>query len=269
VIVGFWTGLLIKAALTAFVVVAASVLAERAGPYVAGVIAAFPVSTGPAYALLALEHDSGFIAQSALDSFVGNAAAAIFTVAYVLLAERLRLVVRLAACTLVWLVAAAAIHSVQWTAFGAAVAVILVFAPCIAFARRVKLGMPRPRRARRWYDLPGRALLVGGVVGTVVSVSHAIGPSATGIATVFPINISSMAIVVELRLGATMSAATVASAMRAMPGVTAAYLVLHLTAMPLGTWAGLAIWLLVCMAWSGGLLLASRRPAPVPGTAKP
>ncbi len=268
-IVGFWVGLLIKAALTAFVVVAASVLAERVGPYVAGVIAAFPVSTGPAYALLALEHDPAFIAQSALDSFIGNAAAAIFTVAYVLLAKRLGLVLRLAGCTLVWLVAAAAIHSVHWTSFGAAVAVILVFAPCIAFARRVTLGTPRPRRARRWYDLPGRALLVGAVVGTVVSVSHAIGPSATGIATVFPINISSMAIVVELRLGAAMSAATVASAMRAMPGVTIAYLVLHLLAEPLGTWPGLGVWLLVCMAWSGGLLFASRRPARMAGASEP
>ena len=82
---GFWLGLLLKMAITAGVVVAASVIAERTGPFVAGVLAATPVSTAPAYAMLAYAHDAGFIAQSALDSFAGNAAAAVFTVAYVVL----------------------------------------------------------------------------------------------------------------------------------------------------------------------------------------
>ena len=251
---GFWLGLLLKMAITAGVVVAASVIAERTGPFVAGVLAATPVSTAPAYAMLAYAHDAGFIAQSALDSFAGNAAAAVFTVAYVVLAPRLALLPRLAGCTLVWLAAAAAIHEVAWSVPGAVVLVTTTFALCVAFMWRVPMGAPRPRRGRRWYDLPGRALLVGGVVGTVVSVSRAIGPSATGIATVFPINISSMAIVIDLRLGSGMSAATVASAMRAMTGMTFAYLLLHLTVAPLGKWPALLVWLLACIAWSGSLL---------------
>jgi uncharacterized membrane protein (GlpM family) len=258
----FWLGLLLKAAITATVVVGASLLAERMGPFVAGVVAAFPVSTAPAYALLALEHDARFIAQSALDSFVGNSAAAVFTVAYVAMAPRLGLLARLAVASAVWLAAAALIHSVSWSVPAAILVVVVTFTPCIAFMRGVDMGAPRPRRGRRWYDLPGRAALVGGLVGTVVSVSRAIGPSATGIATVFPINISSMAIVVDLRLGQGVSAATVASAMRAMTGTTFAYLVLHTLVLPVGKWPALLVWLLTCMVWSGGLLVwRARRPA--------
>ena len=125
--------------------------------------------------------------------------------------------------------------------------------------------MRRGGGGRRWYDLPGRALLVGGVVGTVVSVSRAIGPSATGIATVFPINISSMAIVIDLRLGAGMSAATVASAMPAMTGMTFAYLLLHLTVAPLGKWPallGLAAGLHRLVGLAAGLGERGGRPPP-------
>ncbi|HEX4262038.1 MAG TPA: hypothetical protein VHY76_13155 [Acetobacteraceae bacterium] len=252
---GFWLGLLLKMAITATVVVAASMVAERTGPFVAGVLAATPVSTAPAYAMLAYAHDSAFIAQSALDSFAGNAAAAVFTVTYVTLAPRLPLAPRLACCALAWLAAAAIIHSIAWTVPEAVVLVTVTFAAAIAFMHHVPPGVARARRGRRWYDLPGRALVVGGVVGTVVSVSRAIGPTATGIATVFPINISSMAIVIDLRLGAGMSAATVASAMRAMTGMTFAYLLLHLIVAPLGKWPALLVWLLACITWSGSLLV--------------
>jgi hypothetical protein len=82
----FWIGLLARAAVSAFVVVAATVAAEAAGPFWGGLIVSLPIAAGPAYVMLALQHDSGFIAASALGSFAVNAASFVFLAALALLA---------------------------------------------------------------------------------------------------------------------------------------------------------------------------------------
>src|SRR6185437_989441 len=66
--------LVVKMAITAGFVLAATITAERAGPLVAGLVATLPISAGPAYVFLALDHDAHFIAQSAVASLAVNAA---------------------------------------------------------------------------------------------------------------------------------------------------------------------------------------------------
>jgi hypothetical protein len=61
----FWLALLTRAAISACVVVAATVAAEAAGPFWGGLIVSLPIGAGPAYAMLALQHDAAFIATSA------------------------------------------------------------------------------------------------------------------------------------------------------------------------------------------------------------
>ncbi len=65
--------LIVKMAVTAAFLLAATVTAERAGPLVGGLVATLPISAGPVYIFLALDHDAHFIAQSALGSLVTNA----------------------------------------------------------------------------------------------------------------------------------------------------------------------------------------------------
>ena len=49
----FWLALLLKMAVTALFVIAASYAAERAGPVVGAMIATLPIAAGPAYFFLA------------------------------------------------------------------------------------------------------------------------------------------------------------------------------------------------------------------------
>ncbi len=65
--------LIVKMAVTAGFVLAATVTAERAGPLVGGLVATLPIGAGPVYVFLALDHDAHFIAQSAVDSLAINA----------------------------------------------------------------------------------------------------------------------------------------------------------------------------------------------------
>ena len=100
----FWLALLIKMVVAACFVVGATVTAERAGPVIGALIATLPVSAGPAYVFLALDHEPSFIAQSALASLALNGATAIYAVTYVLLAQRHGFAVSVPLSFLAWLV---------------------------------------------------------------------------------------------------------------------------------------------------------------------
>ena len=87
--------LIVKMAITAGFVLAATVTAERAGPLVGGLVATLPIGAGPVYVFLAFDHDAHFIAQSAVASLAINAANVIFALVYALLAQKRSLIVSL------------------------------------------------------------------------------------------------------------------------------------------------------------------------------
>src|SRR6476660_8709106 len=117
----FWLALLARAAVSAFVVVAATVAAEAAGPFWGGLIVSLPIGAGPAYAMLALQHDATFIAASALGSFAVNAATFVFLAALALLATRVRWGWALVLGLLAWAIAALLIRCIDWNVTGAIV----------------------------------------------------------------------------------------------------------------------------------------------------
>ena len=65
-----WFVLATKMAVTALFVTAATIIAERLGATVGALVATLPVSAGPVYVFLALDHDSTFISSSAAQPFV-------------------------------------------------------------------------------------------------------------------------------------------------------------------------------------------------------
>jgi len=50
------------------IVVSASRAAERAGPFIGAMIATLPVSTGPVYVFLAIDHGAPFIADTLVET---------------------------------------------------------------------------------------------------------------------------------------------------------------------------------------------------------
>ena len=89
--------------------------AERAGPLIGGLVATLPISAGPVYIFLALDHDAHFIAQSALGSLVTNALNVVFAVTYALLAQKRPLPVSLGGAFAVWIALSFAVGVVPWT----------------------------------------------------------------------------------------------------------------------------------------------------------
>ena len=253
-----WLALLLRASVSAFVVVVASVAAEAAGPFWGGLIVSLPIGAGPAYAMLALQHNASFIAASALGSFAVYAATFVFLTSLALLLTRVRWFWALGCALIAWAIAVALIRNVQWDMADASLLNLAVVAIAFVLTRGAG-GEPGNRRnpsPRRWFELPVRALMVGMMVGGVVTGSRALGPQLTGMATVFPVAFTSFALLVLPRVDGVTGAAIMVSAIRAMPGFAFALLTLHLAAEPLGVWLALLVALLPSLGWSVMLLWA-------------
>jgi hypothetical protein len=240
----FWLPLLVKMAVTAAFVIAATKAAERAGALVAGMIATLPIAAGPSYVFLALEHDSTFIADSALASLVINGATAAMSLVYVVLAQRRGVLVSLGAALFVWFALVAVVGSVHWTTAGAVLLSVAVYAVCIPIVDRYR-NVRMPPIRRRWYDVPLRAVLVGLLVATVVELSDRLGPTMTGIFAVFPIVLSSLMVILHPRIGGPATAAVIAHTTSGMVGFSLCCLSARLTVVPLGTPLGLSLALAV------------------------
>jgi hypothetical protein len=243
--------LIAKMAVTAAFLLAATITAERAGPLIGGLVATLPISAGPVYIFLALDHDAHFIAQSALGSLVTNAYNVIFAVVYALLAQKRTLMVSFGAALAVWAVLIWAGASVTWTLASAVVLNIVVVAVALWFSAPLRHA-PMPRVETRWYDLVLRATMVALLVGIVVTLSFRIGATASGNLAVFPIVLSSIMIILHHRVGGPATAAVMANAVIGLGGFAVALIVLCLAAEPLGSPLALALALMVSL---GGNLM--------------
>ena len=261
-----WLPLLIRVAAASGVVVLASLAAERVGPFFGGLIATLPVSTGPAYVLLSIDHDDAFIAQTALSSVATNVTMIGYLVTLVLASPRVRMPVSLGGAIALWIGGAVLLRFVPWTV---AVALAANLAAYVLAYRLLRRSAPEPvtrRAVSRWYDVPLRAVLVGLLVVGVTTASSLIGPAATGIGAIFPIALSSLTAVVHQRLGGTAASATMRGAVIANPGFLLSVLTVHLLAVPAGRWWALAAGLAVSLGWSAGLLVwKARGPQVVAG----
>lgn len=256
-----WLTLALRAGVTAAIVITAAVLAERAGPRWGGLVASLPVAAGPAFVMLALQHPPEFIADAALGSMAANPATVIFLCIFVRLVVRHGLPVALPAGLLGWLCAVLSIRALAPGTVGIVALNLMVFGLGLLLTRRATRlvgGGVRPK-GRPWYELPGRAALVGLLVASVVTASHALGPFASGIGAVIPVTYTSLLLVVTPRQGREAAAAVAASALLGFAGFALGFLALHLLAVPLGSAAAMLAALAVMLAWSGGVLLLRRR----------
>lgn len=259
----FLLPILVRLTTAAAVVVVASLASERGGPFWGGIVVSLPVSAGPAYVLLALQQDAAFVSASALMSLACHAVTALYLMAYARTARKHGTLVTVAASLALWFAAVALVRSIPWNALTAIAANAAAFGFCLRATRSVAV-VPAAVRAsaRRWYDLPLRALAVGVLVATVVTFSGVLGPAVTGIAAVFPVAVTSLGLTVQPRIGGPATAATMAGALRAMPGMGLGFLVLHLAAPMWGSAWGLLTALAASLVWPLALVtLRLRRRA--------
>ncbi len=245
-------------AATAGVVVTASLIAERVGPLIGALVATLPLASGPAYILLSLDHDAQFIADSTVTSLAVHAATGIFGTAYVFAAQVCSFPVTIGIALGAWLAGALIIRSGDWSLAGAVILNAATYGMCVPLVRRF-LHARVPAVARRWFDIPLRALLVAALVGAVVTAGANVGPKLTGVLAVFPIVMLSLMLILHPRIGGVATAAILANTMWGLVGFATSVLALHVAVVPLGAPLALAVALLVSVAINVTIFLIRRR----------
>jgi hypothetical protein len=239
----FALSIAVKMIVTALFFVGAPFAAERGGPVVGGMIATLPISAGPAYVFLALDHDSSFLAGAALASFVSTAATCVAALVFAVAAQRRGPVASIGSAFLVWLAGIALLQARPWTITSAVLVVASVFAVCLILVERYR-GAARPVLVRRWYDVPLRATMVAILVALVIVLSTSLGPALTGFAACFPIVLMSLMVILHPRLGGPAAAAVLANSMLGLSG----FAMFCLTLFAVVEWVGAAAGLLLAVA---------------------
>ena len=266
-----WLPPLVRAVTTAVLVVGASHAAEVMGPLAGALIASLPVASGPAYVFLAMRHGAEFIAGTAVSGLAANAATGLMLIAYARLATRPGGWRGILLAALAWTAAALATRLAAHSVAFSLLLNLVVYGVGMALSRPLAPARVETRNARRpgWIDLALRAAAVGAFVTLVVAASTALGPSATGTATGFPVSTISLLALVRVRLGDAVAGRLAADALPPMLGYGFVLLTVHLAAVPLGAALALPLALAVSVSWSAAILaLGRRRSSPPPGLAR-
>jgi hypothetical protein len=244
--------LALRMAVTAAFVVGASVITERSGPVIGALVATLPISAGPSYVFLALDHDAGFIAQGALASLPVNAATILMGTTYVVLAQRRSVLVSFTVAVTVWLALVVLVRMTDWSLDAGIAANAVAFAIGLPLVQRFR-AVRMPLITRRWYDIPLRAALVATLVATVVTLSGWVGPAVSGTLAIFPIVLTSLMLILQPRIGGPPTAAVIANSIWGLIGFGIAIAVMHLAALRFGSAVALSLALAVCVGWNLGL----------------
>jgi hypothetical protein len=261
----FLLRLALRLAITAAFVVSSSIITERSGPVIGALVATLPISAGPSYTFLALDHDARFVAEGALASLPINAATIFLGLTYVKLAQRHGALFSWACAAAVWIALAQVVRMVPSSLAFGLISNAVAFAICIPLMapyRHVKM----PLVTRRWYDIPLRASLVATLVAAVVTLSGWVGPKVSGIIALFPVVFSSMMLILHPRIGGPATAAVVANSGWGLLGFGAATAVMHVAVLQFGSPVGLGLALATCVCWNLTLWWYGRRRA---ATVKP
>jgi hypothetical protein len=253
----FWSEIALKMAVTALFVSVATVIAERLGPTAGALVATLPVSAGPVYVFLALDHDTAFISVSAVASLALNSATAIYLTIYVLLAQRHTIWISVSLAFAGWFAVALVLSLIHWTALSAFAFNVVIFGSCFFVVEPFRL-VHMPPTKRPWYDFLVRSTMVALLVGAVVTLSFRIGPAGSGVLAVFPVIYTSIMFILHYRVGGTATAAVLANAIPGLAGFGVALLTLHLMVLPLGSATALAFALGISVAWNAAVY-ATRR----------
>lgn len=248
--------LAVKLAATAALVVFATLIAEKVGAFIGAMIAALPLSAGPAYLFISMEHDAAFVAQSALTGLGINAMISPFLVVSAMLIHRFGIWVGLGVGFVFWASGSLAILHADLP-FLAAIVLNLAAFPVSLYLSHPYLDVRRTRATKGGLlDVALRTTVVVAVAAAVIITGRLIGPEMAGFVAVIPIVWLSMSAVLYARAGRHTTASVLANGVGGMFGFCLALTALHLMAVQSGETAALLVALFICVCWNLGLTIA-------------
>lgn len=238
---------------------AATLLAERAGPRVGGLIGNLPSNILVAFVSVALGQGVAFAARATHAVPLGMAVDALFLVAFVLLLPR-GLPLAVAGSLAVWLAGALAARAVAYEGLLGGVLIFLaVTALSFGILERRVRSVEGTRRPYGPHEAAARALFAGAVVGGTVLASGYVGPYWTGLLGTFPAVLLSTMVILARKQGAAFARATGKVLVIGSTNIVVYALVVRWGYLTIGVWWGTALALAAAVLWVAALRPLIRR----------
>ena len=251
--------LVAKMAGAALSVVLASVIAERTGPLLAALVVTLPVSAGPIYVILAMDHDAAFVSGSALASLSANIATATYCYLYMKAAQHRPLAQSLGLAIVAWLTMIVVLQSLSLPLLIVMPVMLLVFTVFHRLATPYLRVAAPSRTGQPWFAIPLRAGGVAALVGIVTTISTWAGPQWSGFIATFPVVLTSLIVILHRGIGGKATAAVIGNSFLGLMGFGFSLAAVHWAAVPIGKWWALMLGLAIGVVWNLGLLAWSRR----------
>jgi len=255
----FWLALLLKMSASALLVVTASLVVERSGPLAGALIATLPLSAGPNYAYLALDHGPVFLAEVARIGMQVNIGNAFFVLAYAAVAPGRRLGPAALAGFAGWGGAVFVVRMID-PGFATTIGLSFIVFTGAYLAIRRKIGDERPPPAPRTpFDLPLRAGTVMLLVALVVISGRLAGPALAGVLAILPMVLSSLVIILHPRIGGAATAQVMLNGFPGLFGFGLAVACVSVAPIPFGSAPALTAGLITAVMWNTACLIIARR----------
>ncbi|HSP01636.1 MAG TPA: hypothetical protein VLN90_09280 [Thioalkalivibrio sp.] len=215
------TILLTKLIATAIVVIGVSVSVGKLGPRLGGILAGTPIILGPGYFFMLQEWPPEFIQEASLATLHALIATLLFSISFVLTAERLGALASLGVATLIWIPGAYLFSFIP----GGVVVAVVIYAVVLLSAevinRMLALRQPKVVAVSGWFDVVLRGLLGGVVVAVATTLAARSGPILSGILVSYPVGLFTIGWTLHDRYGPDVARATVAAAQQGMLSLVA------------------------------------------------
>ena len=177
--------LLLKLTLAPSLVAVATLVARRWGPRAGGILIGFPLSTGPIFIFLAIEHGLDFAQKATVGILFGLVGVATFALAYAVVSRRTGWIGSLVVAVMGFFAVSAVVSQIEAQAVGAGLA---AYTALLLVALMVRPPRSNPVRGRppRW-DLPLRMAAAAILTLTITEAANSLGPVLSGIIGTYPV----------------------------------------------------------------------------------
>jgi hypothetical protein len=180
--------LLLKLALAPLLVAAATLVAQKWGPRLGGLLMGLPLTTGPIFLLLAINQGPHFAAGVSVGILFGLVGLAAFAVAYAAASSRTGWVASLTSATAAFFTCSAGARQLGSGVVVAGLAAWLAQGIAILLIPRPELEITRT--APPWWDLWVRMFAVAVLTLAITTAAARLGPVLSGIVGTYPVAIT-------------------------------------------------------------------------------
>jgi hypothetical protein len=228
--------LLLKLTLAPLLVAAATVVAQKWGARVGGVLMGLPLTTGPIFLLLAIDQGPHFAAGATVGILFGIVGLAAFAVAYAATSSWAGWPASLSSATTAFFALSAGARQLGSGVVVAGLAAWLAQVIAIQLIQRPEPGVARA--APPWWDLWVRILAVAALTLAITAVAAKLGPVRSGVLGTYPVAITVVVTFTHRQFGRNAALAMLRGSVLSWISFASCFLAIGLSLETIGTvWA--------------------------------